>query len=120
MSESGSDRLTQEQIEFAAQASEKLDVDLQNMDEALISRLAKARRAALEESYRPVPNLWNAWLPAGAFAAIALVITVLVNTGTPGLPNYESELQASAATEMELLEDLEFAAWILEEGLNAG
>ena len=62
--------------------------------------------------------LWFSWVPAGAMAAGILAVGIYQNQAQLPLPAiYQDPVQQSAAENMELLENLEFAAWlVLKEG----
>ena len=95
--------------------SESLDADTQR-------RLSQARMKAIARlgvtqgtQQRP---LWFSWVPAGAMAAGLLAVGIYQNQAQLPLPAiYQDPLQQLAAENMELLENLEFAAWlVLKEG----
>ncbi len=80
-------------------------------------RLAAARRAAVAEAERPQPVPWGRLAGSGALASAALVLVLalmLPGTGTQSLPALE-EAEMAAAQNAELLEELEFVAWMLAE-----
>jgi len=102
------------------------NLDNAPLDDITAERLAGARRRALNVldtsgSLKPQNWSWFTWAPAGAFAMVLFVIAVTVSSQkTPDFPYYESELQAAAANEIDLLEELEFVAWMLLEESDAG
>lgn len=78
-------------------------------------RLAAARRAAVAEAERPQPVPWGRLAGSGALASAALVLALMLpGTGTQSLPALE-EAEMAAAQNAELLEELEFVAWMLAE-----
>lgn len=115
---------------FVSQVHSLLESDSEQLDAGIALRLSRARQSALAEVHEKKfasAMLWRTWVPAGACASAVFALTIfwsltpfLSNTGLPELPQYESELHAGAATELELLEQLEFAAWMLSEDINAG
>ena len=87
-------------------------------DAATRSRLTRARYRALAELASP-PVRGARWLPAGAVAAALLVTLLLVR-----LPDRDTQLEMAAVTDLEimldaddleLIEDLEFYAWLDEQ-----
>lgn len=58
-------------------------------------------------------------LPAGAAATLMLAVA-LISSNDPELMPLLEEQELAAATEMELLEDIEFLAWMLEEESDIG
>lgn len=98
-----------------------LDDSLADFDAATLSRLNQARHKALAEL--PRPRRWRWWQPAlGLALASALMVMLLPQriiepTVTPAAPDM-SELEMALlgdADELELLEDLEFYAWLEQE-----
>ncbi|MBV1905368.1 MAG: hypothetical protein KUG75_04770 [Pseudomonadales bacterium] len=101
-------------------------LESEDLGEDISQRLYSARRKALDQLDIPEKRAvyekpWFTVFPVGAIAALVLVFNLFwLDPEFPEMPNYESELHAAAATELELLEDLEFVAWMLAEDLNAG
>ena len=107
--------------DLEARAKQAFDRSVEEIDAATRSRLTQARYRALQElsparAGRPV---WGRFAPAGALAVVALV-TVLVFWQ----PAIEPSLQVAAAAdfeillgeeELEMLEELEFYAWLEEQ-----
>jgi hypothetical protein len=107
--------------EFAKTAGQLLRRSAEDIDAATASRLNRARQAALGEMSRPRPA--SAWLvPALSTAAVgALAVGLWLNRGAdPGLPAAPAPAIESAADmdlllaadSLEMLEDLEFYAWL--------
>jgi hypothetical protein len=106
-------------------AKELFDASVANLDVATRSRLARARARALErgaESGR-VANLLGArpWRAAGGMLAAAALVAVLV-WQAPGWREARVEVAALddlelllAEDEFEMLEELEFYAWLEEQ-----
>ena len=104
--------------EFQKKAKRLLNESTDNLDGATLSRLHQARSKAIESSGVKSP-WWFGWTTAGAVAASLTVgIIYFDQQQMPPLPNiYEDELQQAAAEELELIDDLDFIAWlVLEEG----
>lgn len=118
--------------EFAKRAKAMFDDSVERLDGATLSQLNQRRQAALAElSTRDAGIAWGRWMPAtGAVAAAAVVAVMLLQGPEIEIPANGME---SAATDFEILtgddeldmiEELEFYAWIelaeLEAGDNVG
>lgn len=106
---------------FVARVKGILDEESASLDADTQRRLSQARMKAIarlgatQSTHRP---LWYSWVPASAMAAGLLALGIYQNQAPLPLPAiYQDPVQQSAAENMELLENLEFAAWlILKEG----
>ena len=103
---------------FVIRIKEILDEGTVNLDAETQSRLAQARmkaiaRLGVRQSTQQRPA-WITWAPAGAMAAGLLAVGIYQNPAQLPLPAiYQDPLQQSVAENMELLENLEFAAWLV-------
>jgi len=101
---------------FVARVREALE--RQTLPPGVAERLVTARGAALG-SLRPAPPAPptpSNWLPLGALASTVLAIGIaVVTTDTVRLPVVEDERALVVAQDVELLEDLEFLAWLDDE-----
>lgn len=98
------------------QTRQLLDDSVEYMDGPTRARLHRARSAALEgRRRRPT---WVGWAATGTVAASFAAALIYMDTQPPPLPPiYEDPVQQAAAEEMELMDDLEFVAWlVMEEG----
>ena len=97
-------------------ATALLDATADNLDAATLSRLNRARQAALTQQRPHAPRVWL--LPAGLASACAMLLAVVV-----WQPHHRSETQPSAApvavddgdseeTSTEFYQNLEFYAWL--------
>ncbi len=81
-------------------------------------RLRLARAEAVEQVGNTHAGTFfgsGRWLlPAGAAASLALAVVLVGNNHTEVMPVLD-EQELAAATEMDLLDDIEFLAWMLEE-----
>ena len=78
-------------------------------------RLANARQTAVNAADTRASIRWAPMISAGALAGAALlVVLVLPRSTTQSLPLLEAS-EMAAAQELELLEELEFVAWMLDE-----
>ena len=97
-----------------------LNESVEHLDASTLSRLNQARQKALsQENNRPVINI--SWIPAGALTAlsIAIVVGLLLSSPEPALNNLDEAEFMASNEEIELMEDLEFVAWLIEQE-NAG
>jgi hypothetical protein len=105
---------------LAEQAKEAFDRSVDGLDAASLSRLNRARQAALAEAVRP-QRAWLRWLPAtGAAAAVLLAVFTLQGPG-------EVDVISAPATDLEfllieesieMLEELEFYSWLATQELE--
>lgn len=116
---------------FATRAGDRLRKRADELDAATLSRLNRARQRALDElpgQAGPQRNP-NWWIPAGAVAIVVAAVVVQWSGGTrePDWPLSQSPVTAKNAIDFELLmdpddlemiEDLEFFAWLPEEELE--
>ena len=116
---------------FATRAGDRLRKRADELDAATLSRLNRARQRALNElpgqsGPQRSPN-W--WIPAGAVAIVVAAVVVQWSGGArdPDWPLSQSPVTAKDAIDFELLmdpddlemiEDLEFFAWLPEEELE--
>ena len=100
---------------FNKQAKAGFDESVEQLDAATLSRLNRARHAALAEIPQPTRQ-WSRWLPASGVAA-AVLVAVIVMQNPAGL---DEPLPAAVADmeillgedSLEMLEDLEFYSWL--------
>ena len=91
--------------------------------------LARARQAALDEARAQEDRRSAAWLPPGQWMAAAVAVTAAVtlvvgisftsNERVPEIP-LTSVSELAVAEDLDLLEQLEFIAWLEEEERGAG
>jgi len=101
---------------FSEQSRRLLDLHSEGLDAATLSRLHRARNEAIERK----SSSWIQWGFGGAVvASVCLVVLVFYQPNAPLPGIYEDPIQQAVAEEIELLNDLEFVAWlIIEEGEN--
>jgi len=114
--------MTEEPAEntFLKHSKNVLDQSLENMDTLTSSRLAAARRRAVEaaESSRVHHrSFWYVAVPSGAAASILLAVVLLGPwSGNSQAPNVWEDLEILASDEnLEMYENLEFYSWLAEQ-----
>ena len=107
---------------WTGQAKQALDDSAQNLDAATLSRLNRARQAALEQARPRAMRPW--FVPAGLASACAVLIAVAVawhmptHTQPPALTDatagtFASDLDMMSSDDgIEFYEDLDFYAWL--------
>lgn len=104
---------------IAADAKQAFDQSVDGLDAATLSRLNRARQAALEELAQPNRG-WQQWMPATGLAAVVLLAVFafrgpaeldVINTSATDLEILLSE------ENIEMLEDLEFYSWLATQEL---
>ncbi len=101
--------------EWAEKAAAQLRDAEQHLPSDVQLQLQSARRAAVEAAEQPERRAAKPWLTLGAGGLLAAAATVLVLLSSPEMmemPDLD-EQELAAAQEVELLEDLEFVAWML-------
>ncbi len=109
--------------EFVTRLKTALDEGTGRLDGHVLSRLNQARHAALEELSAVRPRRWL-WVPVAAVATVAATVVVLrlagpgrVPDGLPAVASQVDDLEIMLAEEdLELLEELEFYAWLDLQG----
>ena len=87
---------------------------ISSMDAATLSKLHRARNFALDQESRGVS--WSQWGFGGAVLSSFLLMGIYFYQLTPPLPEiYADPIQQASAENIELLDDLEFFAWLLLE-----
>jgi hypothetical protein len=101
---------------FATTARSLLDAGDASLDSEVGRRLAAARRAAVAAlTATPVAHAAR-WIPASAAAGTLLAVALFAwSVRIPALPYYDDEQAALAAQELELLDEIEFVAWMAAE-----
>ncbi len=99
-----------------------LDESVDSLDASTLSRLNQARQQALRSKITR-RNFVATWLPASVAAALVIAITVNM------MPDFQKSIEPKELTEqafddidiiassaeLDLLEDLEFVGWLIEE-----
>jgi len=110
--------------EFLQQSRKQLDDSIEHLDMETLSRLNQARQAALNSAQKQ--QRFHDWLPASITAALSVLLVggwlfssspdVKPIAQTPQLDDLEL---LSSTADLDLLQDLEFINWLVEEQ-NAG
>jgi hypothetical protein len=108
--------------EFTARAQRLLRESETDLAADRVAGLRAARQQAVAAAEqqpkqrtrrRGFANPW-VWAPATAMATTVLTVSLLLSGSPESLPVLDP-VELSAAQDLELLEDLEFLAWVLEE-----
>ena len=109
---------------FEKRAREVLLTTVDDVPPEVAERLVAMRRAAVQELEERSSSQWTPWFwaPAGAAAIVVLTLGLFLYTGNTPVPMFDDldDAQLAAAQDMDLLEELEFLAWLEEEARNAG
>lgn len=109
---------------------EQLDTDAAGYDAATLSRLNRARQAALDAGLRPRRRPWWHWslVAVATSAAVVLAVALTLRTPEAGKPPVapvaleQSEVDdlelLAAGEDLELIENLEFYAWLEQQSLD--
>jgi len=107
-----------EQPQWTQQAKVLLDASAHDLDAATLSRLNRARQAALAQRRKTAPR-W--FIPAGLASACALALAVAVWHGRAGAPRAQADVAALAANaddadmvtdDDDFYADMDFYAWL--------
>jgi hypothetical protein len=103
---------TRNDTAFAEAARNTLDAAVLSGD--IVERLRAARRAAVDAADAQVIALPSRWLPIGAMAATVLAAVLLRGPQPDSMLPLDDEAQLAAVQDLDLLENLEFVAWMVE------
>ncbi|HAK52931.1 MAG TPA: hypothetical protein DCM54_13660 [Gammaproteobacteria bacterium] len=103
--------------QLTEKAKALLDESAEHMDAETLAKLHQARSRALESDSTPVP--WYGWTSGGLVTAgVLLGLFIYQSPSQP--PVYADPVEQEIVENMELLDDLEFMAWmILQEETDA-
>ncbi|TLY50506.1 MAG: hypothetical protein E6K53_10245 [Gammaproteobacteria bacterium] len=104
--------------EWTTQAKRLLDDSANGLDAATLSRLNRARQAALTTRARRPAQFW--FLPAGLASACALLLALAVwqphhaggDVSSPSAAAVAADVDDGSADTPEFYQDLEFYAWL--------
>lgn len=109
--------------EFVEQISRRLELEVADLPDSAVQRLQLIRRQAVAAAERRPGLLVSGRVPALIASAALVALAVFMNFNTdspiPALP-VASEAEFALAQELDLLQQLEFLAWLEEEQPNAG
>ena len=112
---------------WVAQVRAQLDDDARDLDAATASRLNRARQHALDVGLTQRQRRWN-WFPYALAASMAAVLALTVMLRVPEQPQVPVAAEAAPTVddldllagteELELIENLEFYAWLEQQSLD--
>jgi hypothetical protein len=104
--------------EFASRVRDALNT--QTLAPELADRLAAARRRAVASVDAPIPRAPSVWIPVGALASTLLVVGMFsAAIERKSAPPFDDDVQFAAAQDLDLLDDLEFVAWLDSDDTDA-
>jgi hypothetical protein len=122
-----SDKRTADQQAFEERTRSLFKASVESLDGRTQSKLTQARHAALEELNPTRSRAWGRGWAALAGVTAATVMAVWIgyaNLGSPASETSELPLDdfdiVAEAPNLELLEDVEFYAWIAEQPGQSG
>jgi len=109
---------------FLEKVNNSLEQRVDTLDGETVSRLSRARHAALQQQYRPPHTVNNwVWLPASGIAVAVLISSLFLFRAEQMVDisgNDLDEIEIIASTDnIDLFEQLEFYLWLLEEESGA-
>ena len=112
--------MTDRELEASARilAQAKQTLDETRLSPEILQRLQSARRLAVAtfDARAATPRVPPRWVPAGALATTVLAVGLATTTmDTRELPNVGDARALVAAQDVELLDDLEFLAWLPDD-----
>jgi hypothetical protein len=94
-------------------------IDATPLSPEVVARLAAGRRRAVAAVAKRPLYVPRPWLPVGALAATLLAVVLLRPAmDMDATPLLEDDVQLAAAADLDLLENLEFAAWMDESDVS--
>jgi len=101
---------------FVARVRGALDAGDAALDGRVRAQLAAARRAAVNELDMRRPSDIGRWIPASAAACMLIAVGMFTwSVRLPTLPVYDDAEAAEVAQDLDLLDDIEFVAWMVEQ-----
>jgi hypothetical protein len=101
---------------FVARVRDVLDAGDAALDDRVRAELAAARRNAVNALDVRRPSTIGRWIPASAAACTLIAVGMFSwSVRLPTLPVYDDAEAAEAAQELDLLDDIEFVAWMVEQ-----
>src|SRR5262245_57505492 len=114
------DILSEADDAFVARLRAVLDRGDAALDAAVADRLGATRRAAVAALDLPDATEVARWIPASAAAALLLAVGLFAwSMRIPEFPMFDDDQAALAAQDLDLLDDIEFVAWMEEDGDDA-
>ena len=110
---------------YAQEAKALFDESVDKLDAATLSTLNQCRQRALAEAHAQ-PTQWLRWVPAAGMAAATLLVVMVILPDPASIQPVPAEVTDMeillGEDSIEMLEDLEFYAWIdmLEQENDVG
>ena len=104
--------------DFERRTREVLEESTARLDGRTLSRLTRARHAALDQAQRPVRKRWRLYIPAGAAAAALAVILWVGGSRPVAEPGPVDDMDMLADSDAPVFaegDDLEFYEWAADE-----
>jgi len=117
--------MKQSDEKLAQDAKALFDESVDELDAATLSTLNQSRQKALAELHVQ-PTQWLRWVPAAAMATAALLVVTIILPGPANISSVPADVTDMeillGEDSIEMLEDLEFYAWIdmLEQENDVG
>ena len=100
--------------ELITQVRTALDASVADLDATTLVHLQQARRNALAALPGGLPWVPPRWVPAGAIVAtMVIAIGAWQHVVLPPMPAGGDPVEALAAQDVDLLENLDFVAWLV-------
>jgi hypothetical protein len=101
---------------FVARVRAVLDAGDKAVDSSVADRLAAVRRAAVAALDVPRAAEVARWIPASAAAGMLVAVGMFAwSVRIPDLPVFDDDEAVLAAQDLDLLDDIEFVAWMVEQ-----
>src|SRR4030095_6359871 len=101
---------------FVARVRGVLDAGDGALDPAVADRLAAMRRAAVAALDVPRAAEVARWIPASAAAGMLVAVGLFAwSVRIPDLPVFDDDESVLAAQDLDLLDDIEFVAWMVAQ-----
>ena len=101
--------------DFEKKSRELLEESTRRLDGRTLSRLTRARHAALDSLQAPARRRWSSFVPAGAAAAVALLVVLWSRPGTESGPFTAGP---TPAEDIDMLSDADALAFVDGEDLE--
>lgn len=105
---------------FLDKAKQSLDHSVDDLPEETLDKLNQIRREALTAQSSSASSSWVWWAPGGGLVAASLVAAIWFMNPVAAPDNGLMDMELlTSEQDLELMEDIEFVAWLMEQE-NAG